>query len=169
MTLSWTQDTVGPLCRSAEDCALVFEAIYGPDGRDNSVLDVPFRWDATADVRSLRVGYLRSAFTDRPGESAGDRETPVTVVLPISAVGADDGGLSASTPPHTGAAVCRKLLDDPQSCRRRKLPQLVAQRVVDVQAAVFGPGVEAYRVDALRIRAPEKDLRDLAVCGHISP
>ena len=60
MTLAWTQDTVGPLCRSAEDCALVFDAIYGPDGKDNSVLDVPFGWDASADVAKLRVGYLRS-------------------------------------------------------------------------------------------------------------
>ena len=70
MTLAWTQDTVGPLCRSVEDCALVFDAIYGPDGKDNTVLDVPFRWDATADMRKLRVGYLRSAFTSQPGDTA---------------------------------------------------------------------------------------------------
>jgi Asp-tRNA(Asn)/Glu-tRNA(Gln) amidotransferase A subunit family amidase len=70
MTLAWTQDTVGPLCRSVEDCALVFDAIYGPDGKDNSVLDVPFRWDATSDVRKLRVGYLRSGFTTQSGETS---------------------------------------------------------------------------------------------------
>ena len=64
MTLAWTQDTVGPLCRSAEDCALVFNAIYGPDGKDNTVLDVPFGWDASAEVTKLRVGFLRSAFSD---------------------------------------------------------------------------------------------------------
>jgi Asp-tRNA(Asn)/Glu-tRNA(Gln) amidotransferase A subunit family amidase len=70
MALVWTQDTVGPMCRSAEDCALVFDAIHGPDGRDNTVLDVPFNWDATADVTRLRVGYLRAAvegeITDDP-------------------------------------------------------------------------------------------------------
>lgn len=66
MTLAWTQDTVGPMCRSAEDCALVFNAIYGPDGKDNTVLDVPFGWDAAADVTKLRVGFLRSAFSDTP-------------------------------------------------------------------------------------------------------
>jgi Asp-tRNA(Asn)/Glu-tRNA(Gln) amidotransferase A subunit family amidase len=75
MTLAWTQDTVGPMCRSAEDCALVFDTIYGPDGRDNTVLDVPFRWDATADVRTLRVGYLRSAFAARPDESPAEIAT----------------------------------------------------------------------------------------------
>src|SRR5213593_265675 len=63
MVLAWTQDTVGPMCRSAEDCAIVFDAIYGPDGKDNAIIvDVPFNWDATADVTRLRVGYLRAAF-----------------------------------------------------------------------------------------------------------
>ena len=57
-------DKVGPMCRAAEDCALVLDAIQGPDGRDNTVLDVPFNWDATADVRRLKVGYPRAAFED---------------------------------------------------------------------------------------------------------
>ena len=64
MALSWSMDKIGPMCRAAEDCALVLDAIQGPDGRDNSVLDVPFNWDATVDVTRLRVGYLRSAFED---------------------------------------------------------------------------------------------------------
>ncbi len=64
MALSWTMDKIGPMCRSAEDCALVLDAISGPDGRDNSLLDVPFNWDATRDVRGLRVGYLRSMLED---------------------------------------------------------------------------------------------------------
>ncbi len=59
MTLAWTQDTIGPMCRSSEDCALVLDTIYGPDGKDNTVLDLPFNWDASADVAKLRVGYLR--------------------------------------------------------------------------------------------------------------
>jgi Asp-tRNA(Asn)/Glu-tRNA(Gln) amidotransferase A subunit family amidase len=69
MVLAWTQDTVGPMCRSAEDCAIVFDAIYGPDGRDNTIIDVPFNWDATADVTRLRVGYARAAFEETIAES----------------------------------------------------------------------------------------------------
>jgi Asp-tRNA(Asn)/Glu-tRNA(Gln) amidotransferase A subunit family amidase len=60
MALSWTMDKIGPLCRAAEDCAVVLHAIQGPDGRDNAVIDVPFAWDAGRDVRKLRVGYLKS-------------------------------------------------------------------------------------------------------------
>lgn len=73
MVLAWTQDTVGPMCRAAEDCALVLHAIHGPDGRDNSVIDVPFNWDATADVKRLRIGYLRS---ELEGEIATDPANP---------------------------------------------------------------------------------------------
>lgn len=58
MTLAWTQDTIGPMCRSSEDCALVLDVIHGPDGRDNTLLDVPFNWDASADVSKLRVGVM---------------------------------------------------------------------------------------------------------------
>src|SRR5580658_8134060 len=55
MTLSWSLDKTGPMCRSVEDCALVLAAIQGPDDRDLSVQDVPFNWDAQLDIRKLRV------------------------------------------------------------------------------------------------------------------
>jgi len=60
MALSWTMDKIGPLARTAEDCAVVLHAIQGPDGRDNTVLDIPFAWDVRRDVRKLRVGYLKA-------------------------------------------------------------------------------------------------------------
>ena len=83
MALAWTLDKIGPMCRSAEDCALVFDAIRGPDGRDNTVLDVPFNWDAEADLGRLRVGYLRSSFDEdaveedpqNPQRAARERQT----------------------------------------------------------------------------------------------
>ncbi len=62
MALSWSMDKLGPLCRSAEDCALVLAAIQGPDGADNSVHDVAFNWDATLDLHKLRVGYVKADF-----------------------------------------------------------------------------------------------------------
>src|SRR5688572_20072562 len=62
MALSWTMDKLGPICRSAEDCALVLSAIHGPDGHDRTVRDVPFSWDAKLDLRSIRVGYVKGDF-----------------------------------------------------------------------------------------------------------
>lgn len=64
MALSWTQDRLGPLCRYAEDCAVVMSAIAKPDGRDLSVSEIPFNWNAKLDIRKLRVGYLKDAFDE---------------------------------------------------------------------------------------------------------
>jgi Asp-tRNA(Asn)/Glu-tRNA(Gln) amidotransferase A subunit family amidase len=62
MALSWTMDKLGPICRSVEDCALVLDAIYGPDGKDNTVIPADYHWNAHLSPASLRVGYVKSAF-----------------------------------------------------------------------------------------------------------
>jgi Asp-tRNA(Asn)/Glu-tRNA(Gln) amidotransferase A subunit family amidase len=62
MALSWSMDKIGPITRSVEDCALVLNTIYGPDGHDLSVQPAAFNPDLTIDVRKLRVGYIKSAF-----------------------------------------------------------------------------------------------------------
>lgn len=62
MALSWTMDKLGPICRSVEDCALVLDAIHGPDGKDKSAIAASFNYDATLPMRKLRIGYFKSAF-----------------------------------------------------------------------------------------------------------
>ncbi len=62
MALSWTMDKLGPICRSVEDCAIVLDAIYGPDGQDNTVIDAPYHWNAKLSPKHLRIGYVKSAF-----------------------------------------------------------------------------------------------------------
>ena len=58
MPLSWTMDKLGPMCRSAEDCALVLEAISGPDAADPSQSGRRFRADEPAPpVSMIRIGY----------------------------------------------------------------------------------------------------------------
>jgi Asp-tRNA(Asn)/Glu-tRNA(Gln) amidotransferase A subunit family amidase len=68
MALSWTMDKVGPICRTVEDCALVFAAIHGPDGADRTVVDAPFEWDPDLDPRRLRVGFTPALFEEKRGE-----------------------------------------------------------------------------------------------------
>jgi len=74
MALSWTQDRMGPLCRYAEDCAIVMSAIARPDGRDLSVSEIPFNWNAHLEVRKLRVGYLEGAFEETRDAAAKKAE-----------------------------------------------------------------------------------------------
>lgn len=58
MSLCWSMDKLGPICRSVEDCALVLGAIHGYDGHDLSAVTRPFSWPAQREVGSLRVGYF---------------------------------------------------------------------------------------------------------------
>jgi Asp-tRNA(Asn)/Glu-tRNA(Gln) amidotransferase A subunit family amidase len=66
MALSWTMDKLGPIARSADDCALVLSAIHGPDGKDASVYPASFDWQPSLDWRALRIGYLKSEFDPPP-------------------------------------------------------------------------------------------------------
>ena len=82
MALSWSMDKLGPICRSVEDCALVLDAICGPDGKDRTVeRDAKFNWNADLDWRRLRVGYLKKDFepsqeTPQPGAEEKPATTP---------------------------------------------------------------------------------------------
>ena len=108
MALSWTQDRMGPLCRYAEDCAVVMSAIARPDNRDLSVSEIPFNFNAHLDVRKLRVGYLDGAFdeTRDPVAKKADEQTldqvkslglklvPVKVpewTIDVSSIGVESG------------------------------------------------------------------------------
>lgn len=62
MALSWSMDKVGPICRTAEDCAIVFDAIHGPDGKDPSAVMAPFTYNSGFQPRTIKVGYLKSDF-----------------------------------------------------------------------------------------------------------
>jgi Asp-tRNA(Asn)/Glu-tRNA(Gln) amidotransferase A subunit family amidase len=64
MALSWTMDKLGPIARSAEDCALVLSVIHGPDGKDPSAHPMHFVYPPQQDLHSLRVGYLKHDFDE---------------------------------------------------------------------------------------------------------
>lgn len=58
MALSWSMDKIGPICRSVDDCALVFDAIRGRDGLDKAVVDAPFNYPGKKKVSDLKVGFV---------------------------------------------------------------------------------------------------------------
>lgn len=83
MVLSWTMDKPGPLCRTVEDCALVFNAIHGADEKDPSTLSAPFRFEQAPDLSALRIGFTEDApeaFVDKL-RGLGANPTPM-VELP---------------------------------------------------------------------------------------
>jgi Asp-tRNA(Asn)/Glu-tRNA(Gln) amidotransferase A subunit family amidase len=68
MGLSWTMDKIGPICRGVEDCALVLDAIYGPDGRDITVGDAAFNWNPDRPLAQMRLGYVKAEFEQGGGQ-----------------------------------------------------------------------------------------------------
>ena len=101
MALCWSMDKLGPMCRSAEDCAIVLNAIHGADEKDQTTVDMPFNWDPDQPLSSLRIGYLKDAFEESEHD-AGSLETlralgvdPIPVELPDFPVDAMDTILMA--------------------------------------------------------------------------
>ncbi|RXK48965.1 amidase [Aquirufa rosea] len=62
MALSYSLDKIGPICRNAEDAAIVFEAIKGTDGLDLSATEAAFNYSNQLDIKKLRIGYLKNYF-----------------------------------------------------------------------------------------------------------
>lgn len=174
MVLAWTQDTVGPMCRSAEDCALVFDAIYGPDGRDNTIIDVPFNWDATADVTRLRVGYLRSAFEgeitdnpDNPDAAALERATRTNnqaALQVIRSLGVEVVPFDLPNVPIPAIDLIRyaetaAFFDD--VTRSGLLTQVeegpeMSTRPIEIRSAHFTPAVEFIQANRFRMRVMQQ-------------
>lgn len=57
MVLAWSQDRVGPMCRTIEDCAMVFNTIHGVDEKDASTVTTPFNFSRTLSLATVRIGY----------------------------------------------------------------------------------------------------------------
>lgn len=61
MSLCWTMDKIGPLCRTADDCGLVLAAIAGHDARDHNSANAPYSYTLAKPARRWRIGVLRGA------------------------------------------------------------------------------------------------------------
>lgn len=61
MALSWSMDKIGPICRNALDCAIVLEAIHGPDTLDPATNNAGFAYKTLKSLKGLKIGYLKQA------------------------------------------------------------------------------------------------------------
>jgi Asp-tRNA(Asn)/Glu-tRNA(Gln) amidotransferase A subunit family amidase len=75
MALSWSMDKLGPICRSALDCAIVFESILGKDEADQSLVEAAYNFNMNMEVSSLKVGYLKDIFDQNKNNRQNDAQT----------------------------------------------------------------------------------------------
>lgn len=70
MNLAWTSDRIGPICRDAEDAAMVFASIHGSDTYDRSSRTMPFNYTGNVDLKKIKVAYAKNYIDTLPGNSA---------------------------------------------------------------------------------------------------
>ena len=165
MSLSWTMDKVGPMCRTVEDCALVLNAIYGPDGHDETVADVPFSWRGDATLKGLRIGYLPKEFETPPEGHTEERRKQFQDQLPVLTAALDrfrelGGQLEPIELPAIPSSAVRFVLNAEAATafddltRNRGIDQLTAQGPGDwpnsFRSSRFIPAVEYIRAQRVR-------------------
>jgi Asp-tRNA(Asn)/Glu-tRNA(Gln) amidotransferase A subunit family amidase len=85
MALSWTMDKVGPICKTAEDCALVFSVIHGADERDPVSVDYPFTYRSSIDLKKLKIGVLVPGSFNPSDDPSKDLGTAATILKSLGA------------------------------------------------------------------------------------
>jgi Asp-tRNA(Asn)/Glu-tRNA(Gln) amidotransferase A subunit family amidase len=77
MTLSWSMDKVGPIARTAQDCALIFPIIKGknPSDKDRSVVDYPFSFHPTTSFQGYKIGYFKKQFSKKDTSRAAKNDS----------------------------------------------------------------------------------------------
>jgi len=148
MALSWTMDKIGPMCRSVEDCAIVFNAIYGPDGRDETTADAPFVWNPDIPLSKLRVAYLKNEFDPPP---------------PPSGRGGRGEGAAASPPagtPGGGAAAAGR-------GGRGGLSPEELQRQREARLKIFNDVLDVYRKAGAELEPVEIPANITSIAGSI--
>ncbi|MCX5768404.1 MAG: amidase [Gemmatimonadetes bacterium] len=94
MVLAWSQDRVGPICRTIEDCAMVFNAVHGVDEKDPSTVTTPFHYNRALKLSSLRVGVDANAPKEFVEQLKAIGIVPTEIGARPAIAGAGSGGLN---------------------------------------------------------------------------
>ncbi|HKY30542.1 MAG TPA: amidase [Pyrinomonadaceae bacterium] len=155
MGLSWTMDKIGPMCRGVEDCAAALHAIYGPDGKDLTVGDVPFNWAPDMPLAQMKIGYVKTEFDQQQ-----DAERKAIYQAALDALKAAGANLQPIELPKFSTAALRIILvaeaatafDD--IIRNGAINQLSGQEPGDwpntFRSSRFIPAVEYIRAQRAR-------------------
>jgi Asp-tRNA(Asn)/Glu-tRNA(Gln) amidotransferase A subunit family amidase len=96
MVLAWSQDRVGPICRTIEDCAMVFHAIHGVDEKDPGTVTTPFQFERRINLSSVRIGVVDNAPPELVNKLRDLGARPVPLGARPSTVGGGFGAESAA-------------------------------------------------------------------------
>lgn len=69
MVLCWSLDKIGPICRSAEDAAIVYHFIHGTDEKDAGSVNHAFNFNGKQDIKKLRIAFADNYFQRLPKDA----------------------------------------------------------------------------------------------------
>ena len=173
MALSWSMDKIGPICRTAEDLAIVFNEVYGEDGIDQTLYNIPFNYKPNIEFKNLKIGYLKKDFDKEYDFHLNDSLTLAKIkelgveLIPIELPGLPVEDLAFILNAEAAAAF--------DKLTRSNKDDLLVRQIKNawpnvLRSARFIPAVEyinANRIRFLLIREMEKLMRDIDI--YIAP
>lgn len=160
MPLSWSMDKLGPICRDAQDCAIIFDVIRGSDGFDRTVIDASFNFDATRSLDGIRFGYVKEWFENEPNDVLDAMRAQGVELIDVSFPDMDVSPLSIILSAEAAAAFEELTLSNRDD--------LLVRQVRDAWPNVFRagrliPAVDYLQANRLRTRLIEQTHRALAL------
>jgi Asp-tRNA(Asn)/Glu-tRNA(Gln) amidotransferase A subunit family amidase len=145
--VSYTFDTVGPLARTAEDCALLLQTIAGHDPGDPATVDAPvadYGAQLQGGVLGLRIGVVEGLFDRSDPAVASSARSALDV---LAACGATL--VPAAVPLHEEAGTITQLIMLPEAAEahlgwlRHRLDEYGPDVRVRLLAGLLLPGTAA--------------------------
>jgi len=123
VTLAWSLDKVGPMCRTADDCGLVLSAIAGYDPADPATTRRKFEHTAPAKKPRYRLGIVKGSYESVEPEVKANFEKAVKVLSEFADI---DRGVEMPDHPYgpilgtvmaaEAAAAFSELIDSGRMC-----------------------------------------------------
>lgn len=174
MALSWSMDKLGPICRTVEDCAIVFNAIKGTDGKDLSTIDASFSFNGNRkDLKGIRIAYLKKDFDRNYPTKTQDSLSLVTLrklgaeLIPLELPNYPVGDMTIILSAEAATAFDELTRNGKDDTMVRQIKNAWPN---SFRASRFIPAVEYLQANRLRtklIQEMETKLKDIDV--YISP
>jgi aspartyl-tRNA(Asn)/glutamyl-tRNA(Gln) amidotransferase subunit A len=167
VTLSWSLDKVGPMCRSADDCGLVLETIASYDPLDPATTRRKFLYASRpSGPKRYRLGVVKGAFENVDPQVKKNFLQSVKVLAEFADIEHDVelpdypyGPILGTVMAAESAAAFRELVDSGQM-------QEMANSVDRVDGYVGSMISAVDYLQAMRVRRPPRLALDKLLAGH---
>ena len=152
----WSMDTIGPLTRTVEDCALTLQAIAGYDPNDSYTWDVPvpdYRRALNSNLAGTRIGVIKELFdTDLVEPEVRDAVSRAATSLAELGANVEEVSIPLASNANTISSVLGvEVTTNYREVIRNRLPEINHDNRISYLTWSLTPGLAYYK--ALKLRA----------------